>query len=270
MRRCFTRCRPRSSPCCHCRGCVHYGATCCELLSAVAPQVACLSPWLPLPRLVWLRARPRVASCPQSCCLIAGQLSDCGMVFYGWVVLCAASLLIFSSGPGHTFGVNAFVDHFIEDLHISRSSVSTVWAVALVVSSVLIPVVGQLLDTIGVRYVVLVACVGFVGALFLMSMAQSAVTLTIAISMLRFFGPECMVLSANTTINRWFVRRRGFAFSVSGMLSNVMLAYPAFCAALIQKTGGWRTAYRVLAVGVCCLCVCVRHSLHCNYNAFAV
>jgi MFS family permease len=170
--------------------------------------------------------------------------------YYGWVVLGAASVLIFASGPGHSFGVNIFVDYFISDLKLSRSMVSLVWAGSLAVSSFMLPAVGYLLDTIGVRLVVLVSIIGFCIALVLMSQASGVISLAVAISLLRFFGPECLVLSANTTINRWFIRQRGFAMAVCGVVSNIMLAYPAFCTALIGYTGSWRKAYVQLAVMV--------------------
>jgi MFS family permease len=171
-------------------------------------------------------------------------------MYYGWVVLGAASVLIFATGPGHSFGVNVFVDHFIADLHISRSILSLVWASALALSSVLLPIVGILLDTIGVRPVVLFATLGFCFALILMSRATGIVSLSFAVCLLRFFGPECLVLSANTTINRWFVRKRGVAMALSNVVGNIMLAYPAFCTALILRANSWRTAYVQLSVMV--------------------
>ena len=48
--------------------------------------------------------------------------------------------------------------YFIDDLNISRSLMSTLWASALTCSSVLTPVAGRLLDSLGVRPVVFQAC----------------------------------------------------------------------------------------------------------------
>ena len=56
-------------------------------------------------------------------------------LFYGWWVLCGCFLLQLASAPGHTFGVNAFVESWIRELGLTRTQVSTNWFLASTTSA---------------------------------------------------------------------------------------------------------------------------------------
>ena len=51
-------------------------------------------------------------------------------IFYGWWVVLGSVLLRLASAPGHSFGINAFVEHFVADLDLERTLISSMWLVA--------------------------------------------------------------------------------------------------------------------------------------------
>ena len=74
-----------------------------------------------------------------------------GNCYYGWTVLFACSIGFYTSGPGHTIGLNMFLNPLMEALSLSRSTISLCWMGAMFASSLLSPVMGVLLDRVGVR-----------------------------------------------------------------------------------------------------------------------
>mmetsp|Transcript_26668 Transcript_26668/g.75319 ORF Transcript_26668/g.75319 Transcript_26668/m.75319 type:complete len:544 (-) Transcript_26668:48-1679(-) len=166
--------------------------------------------------------------------------------YYGWVVVVACVASAVASGPGHSFGINEFVDHFIEDLHVSRTGISTAWLVASWVSAALVGLAGAALDHFGGRRLLGVICVPYVLVIFSLQFVHSLGALTVLVTCMRFLGPECLVLTATTTVNIWFVRKRGRAaalFSISKLFFHIE---PMMFAAIIRLVG-WRRAYRYLA-----------------------
>lgn len=54
-------------------------------------------------------------------------------MYYGWVILVVGALGGVLTSPGQTYAFSAFLDHFITDLGLSRSLVSTLYtAIAMV------------------------------------------------------------------------------------------------------------------------------------------
>ena len=130
------------------------------------------------------------------------------------------------------------------------------WGIALLVSSLLLPVVGWALDVLGVRVVVAVATTGFSLALWGLGTIQTdaktifefgqtsfslSAKLCVLLATMRFCGPECLVLAATTTTNRWWVRHRGRAMAVVNFFGNIILLFPALTFSLMSRIGGSRT-----------------------------
>ena len=50
-------------------------------------------------------------------------------IFFGWFVMLAGTFGMIMTSPGQTYGVSIFIEHFIVDLGVSRSLVSTYYAI---------------------------------------------------------------------------------------------------------------------------------------------
>lgn len=168
----------------------------------------------------------------------------------GWatIVLAVACLAVFFSGPGQTYGVSTFVDPMIDDLEISRSLYSTAYSFGTLMSAGALVLVGRQIDRWGERTVLILANIGFAGALLLLSAAQGPLWLFFGFALLRTCGSGVLTLAARTLIPHWFVRRRGWAFSMIGLAAAVSLAlFPLMHSQTVQALG-WRGAWRLDAV----------------------
>lgn len=170
-------------------------------------------------------------------------------LFYGWLVVLAAFLVMFA-GFGAAYSFPAFFQPLSTTFGASRATVSLVFASAGCLYFILGAVSGPLADRIGPRRVVGfgMACValGMIAASFADSLAGIIVFYGIGIGI----GIGFSYVPAIATVQRWFVLRRGQAsgWAVAGIGIGTMAA-PPLAAEVIDRLG-WREAYIVLGLGV--------------------
>lgn len=166
-------------------------------------------------------------------------------IFYGWFVVAAAFAVTFVGfGSAYTFG--AFVPSLQTEFSASRGSVSLVFSLAGFLYFGLGVLSGPLSDRWGSRALT-VAGMTLVGlGLALAGMARSLTEVYIAYALGVGLGVGLSYVPVLSTIQRWFVRRRGFAsgVAVSGIGVGT-LVMPPFSALLVESIG-WRDAYFVL------------------------
>jgi MFS family permease len=177
------------------------------------------------------------------------DLEETGRVdFAGPAVLAAVALAVFLSGPGQTYGVSVFIDPLIEETGFSRSLVATLYSIGTLVSGFGILLVGRLIDQRGNRIVMAASTVAFAIGLVIASMVTTPFILLVAFSIIRLFGSASLTLSGRTVIPNWYIRRRGWAFSIVGLAASLSLALiPQFGRLLINEFD-WRAAWRIQAV----------------------
>lgn len=176
-------------------------------------------------------------------------------VYYGWLVLGAATLGLMMTGPGQTFGVSVFLDDIIADLELSRSSVSLLYTIGTLVGSLSLPFVGRFIDRRGPRVAVVVIAALFGLACVFMGFAGGLLTLLAGFVLIRGLGQGALSLVSLHSINIWFVKRRGLAVGLSGL--GIALATAAFplVIQLMLDSVGWRSAYMILGVAVIAIMV---------------
>ncbi len=168
--------------------------------------------------------------------------------FYGWVVLFAGTVGIIMTGPGQTFGISVFVNYFIQDLGITRSTLSLIYGLATLTASLALPAMGRQIDRHGPRVMVVVIglCFGLVA--MGMSLVQSVFTLFLGFVGLRFLGQGSLQLVSNNVIAQWFVRKRGLVMGLSGLgMAAAFTIFPDIIHRFILAFG-WRTAWVVLGL----------------------
>ena len=150
--------------------------------------------------------------------------------------------------PGQTLGVAVFIDHFIEGLDLSRSSVSAAYLVGTVVGALALLPIGRWVDRVGVSRAMLWVGLAFGGALVATSAVRGIVSLALAFVGIRMLGQGALSLIGQTGIALWFDRRRGLAIGISMTLSAGLMALaPLALTALIGEVG-WRWAWVVIGV----------------------
>jgi MFS family permease len=168
-------------------------------------------------------------------------------VFYGWFVVAGAFAITFV-GFGSAYTFSAFVHSLQTDFAASRGSVSLVFSLAGFLYFGLGIVSGPLADRWGARRLGIIGMVLIGLGLCAASMARTLTEVYVAYGLGIGLGVGCSYVPALGAVQRWFVKRRGFAsgLAVSGIGVGTLVMPPlaSFCIEAL----GWRHAYLVLGV----------------------
>jgi MFS family permease len=168
-------------------------------------------------------------------------------VFYGWWVVAASFAILFVSVGVGLYAPPVFLVPLQGHFGWSRATISGGFAVAAVMSGVLSPLVGVLIDRYGVRRVVALGALVMGSAFALMGLMEALWQLY-AINMLAAVGITCVAWIPNQTlVSNWFDRKRGLAMGVAlagiGFGGSVM----APLAGVLIDRVGWRLAFAGLS-----------------------
>ena len=168
-------------------------------------------------------------------------------LYYGWIIVAISFLtLFFSLGIRSSFGV--FYVAMLQEYGWGRGETAGAFSLAMVIHAFFAMVTGVLIDRFGPRILFPL------GAIFL-SLGLAAASRITAIWHLYLFFGVVMAIGINTLsygphmalIPRWFVRGRGLAAGlvVAGMGVGTMVMAPVI--QFMIDTGGWRSAFLILA-----------------------
>jgi MFS transporter, OFA family, oxalate/formate antiporter len=166
-------------------------------------------------------------------------------IFHGWFVVMAAFAVTFV-GFGSAYTFSAFVEPLQRDFGASRGSVSLVFSLAGFLYFGLGVISGSLADRFGSRRLAVAGMLLTGLGLAAASAARSLPEVYAAYGLGVGLGVGCAYVPAIGAVQRWFVRRRGFAsgLAVSGIGVGTLVMPPL--ATLLIATLGWRGAYLAL------------------------
>ncbi len=166
------------------------------------------------------------------------------------LILGSAILASVLTGPGQTIGVSVFIDHFVDDLGLTRAEVSTAYLIGTLTGSLFLPTVGRFIDRRGVRVAQTIIGVLFAAALINMSFVQGFVTLAIGFTGIRLLGQGSLSLVSTVTVSLRFVQNRGTAIGMFSTVTAGLMALVPIVLATIIAAVGWRSAWLVAAIGI--------------------
>jgi MFS family permease len=166
-------------------------------------------------------------------------------IFHGWFVVAAAFAVTFV-GFGSAYTFSAFLEPLQHDFGASRGSVSLVFSLAGFLYFGLGIVSGPLADRFGARRLAVTGMILTGLGLATASAARSLVEVYAAYGLGVGLGVGCAYVPAIGAVQRWFVRRRGFAsgLAVSGIGVGTLVMPPL--ATIFIDVLGWRGAYLAL------------------------
>jgi MFS family permease len=166
-------------------------------------------------------------------------------IFHGWFVVTGAFAVTFI-GFGCAYTFSAFLESLRRDFGASRGSVSLVFSLAGFLYFGLGIVSGPIADRFGARPLALAGMMLVGLGLAAASMAQSLMQVYAAYGLGVGLGVGCAYVPAVGAVQRWFLRRRGFAsgLAVSGIGVGTLVMPPL--ATLLIAALGWRDAYLAL------------------------
>jgi MFS family permease len=165
--------------------------------------------------------------------------------FHGWLVVAGAFAVTFV-GFGSAYTFSAFIDPLQRDFAASRGSVSLVFSLAGFLYFGLGIISGPMADRWGSRRLAVLGMIQIGLGLAVASIATDLTQVYASYGLGVGLGVGCSYVPALGAVQRWFVRRRGFAsgLAVSGIGVGT-LVMPPLASFLIQQSG-WRAAYLIL------------------------
>jgi predicted MFS family arabinose efflux permease len=161
-----------------------------------------------------------------------------------FVVGGAIAGLMVSNGPVLTFTFGIFLKPLTEDMGWSRAQAAFALSIGGVSASLLVPILGRMMDRWGIRRVALPGLVIFGGSLAAVGLSpHSFVIFTLLFTLAETAGAIQTPVAYAKAISAWFDRRRGAALGIA--MSGIGLGgflMPQFAQFLIMHLG-WRAAY---------------------------
>lgn len=166
-------------------------------------------------------------------------------IFQGWFVVAGAFAVTFI-GFGSAYTFSAFVESLESDFNASRGSVSLVFSLAGFLYFGLGIVSGPLADRWGSRRLAFIGMILTGAGLAAAGAARNLTEVYIAYGLGIGLGVGCSYVPVVGAVQRWFVKRRGFAsgIAVSGIGVGTLVMPPL--ASLLIELLGWRAAYLAL------------------------
>jgi MFS family permease len=185
-------------------------------------------------------------------------------VFYGWVIVAAAFVSHLLSYGVVTVAFGIFFPFMAAALDLSRGLLATTGVTTRLAAAVLAPLIGPLIDRRGPRLVMAVGVVSLAAGAATLALAHGVGHVFLGYGVLMSIGLVSLgELTADSTVARWFIRRRGraLAWATMGMsVAGIVLPIPL---ALVIGRFGWRMAWISLAVAVlvlgCAATLAMRH-----------
>jgi MFS family permease len=176
-------------------------------------------------------------------------------VYFGWWVVFAATIGLatgIASVNLWTFGI--FLKHLTGEFGWSRTQVSLVLVVGTIVTVLVSPLIGRVVDRVGARRIALPSIILLAGALISLNwLTPSLLHLYLVFGLMPILGGGTSSVLFSRVITFWFDRRRGMALGLA--LAGVgvgAFVLPLYAQGLIDAFG-WRLAY--LGLGVLLLVV---------------
>lgn len=170
-------------------------------------------------------------------------------LFYGWVIVAGAFLVLFIAyGAQYSFGV--FFAALLDEFHWSRASLAGAFSVYAFAYCVVGFPAGRLTDVLGPRVVIAIGGFFLGGALAGMALVTELWQPYVLYGLVAALGMGTAYVPCNTTVVKWFVRRRGLAVGLASSGGSVgTFALPPLAQLLVSAVG-WRTAYVVFGAGI--------------------
>ena len=168
--------------------------------------------------------------------------------FYGWVIV-AVAFITMAVGITARTAFSLLFPPILEEFGWERGTTAGAFSAGFVVSAVLSPVIGRVMDRRGPRIVIVTGVAVMAAGFFLATVVSEPWHLYLTLGLLVGTGGNCLGYTAHALfLPNWFVHRRGLAMSVafSGVGVGSIILLP-WVGAVIEGLG-WRAACFALGV----------------------
>ncbi len=169
-------------------------------------------------------------------------------IYFGWYIV-IVSMIITMLTVGLRLGIGSFVLPMMEDLHVTRTFISVIISVSMIMYGIGMPIAGYLCGKYSTKFVLLLGLV-----IIELSVLGTVLTHNVWIfffmyGVLLSFGLAfTSPVAVTPIISRWFVRQRGRAlFSLStGSMAGIAIFTPL--STFMIEANGWRMTLFIFAI----------------------
>ena len=170
--------------------------------------------------------------------------------FYGWVVV-AVTFVTMGIGVNARTAFSLFYPPILSEFGWERGVTAGAFSFGFVVSAVISPLIGRLMDRAGPRAVMELGVALMAGGLLLAPLTREPWHLYLTIGVMVGAGSVCLGYSGfSLFLPNWFIRRRGLAIGIAfagvGIGSVTLLPW----AQHVIEQSGWRTACTAIGLMV--------------------
>ena len=191
--------------------------------------------------------------------LLASRLRDTFPVYYGWVVVAAASTVVFARMAPAITTLTVLIFPISQQLGWSRTLIAGSVSAGAIASLALAPAVGWAIDRFGARPVLVVSVLALGVAMLSMAWATIPLTFYIAFASARVVFHTSAPIGASTVAARWFIAKRGRAIGVIFLIGAVGGIVYTMVASLVVESYGLKTTW--IVIGLMVLVISVAPSL---------
>jgi len=150
------------------------------------------------------------------------------------------------SSPGQTFLISLFIGPMRESLGMSPSLISGLYALATVVSALVLPLHGRSLDAMRLVTFTLVAGLLLASGCFVLANSVGVISVFIGFLLIRNLGQGTLTMISSTTMARMFGSARGQALGIANLGYPLSEAIFPFLIAYWIHAYGWRSGWLLL------------------------
>jgi MFS family permease len=169
---------------------------------------------------------------------------------YGWYIVAASLLMLFfNAGAQYAFGV--MFKPIVGEFGWTRSAVSFVFLVNMVIFAIALTVVGKLYDRFGPKWIIVVSTLLISAGFVLTSFVHNFGQFFLSYGLLAAAGPAGTgVPLVSALVSKWFEKWRGLAISLSlaGTSLGAFILVPLLSLAAVSY--GWRSSFFYLGLVV--------------------
>lgn len=171
-------------------------------------------------------------------------------VYYGWLIWIVSSIAVMASTPGQSFSISLFIDHYIVEFGMDRTTVSGLYGLGTFLGSLSLTWLGRQIDVRGNRRIMLIVTALFALSLMACSLISGPIPVFLSFLALRGLGQGSLGLTSASAVAIWFERRRGWAIGLMMVGFSLMQGiYLPWLESYIA-TYGWRQTWVVLGLAV--------------------
>lgn len=170
--------------------------------------------------------------------------------FYGWLIV-AIAFVTMAIGVTARTAFSLLMPPLIDEFGWDRGLAAGAFSFGFLVSAILSPIVGRVMDARGPRIVILTGVLLMTAGLFLARSIERPWQLYATLGVLVGGGANMMTYTAHSQfLPNWFVRRRGLAISIafSGVGVGAIVLLPWLQSIIL--TEGWRAACAAIGLVV--------------------